>query len=52
LSSIVLTPFIGAYYLNGVSHGNGPVETLLECIPDKGVWRCMVVTDAPVDVLQ
>jgi hypothetical protein len=51
LSSIVLTPFIGAYYLGGINHGSGPVETLSKCVPDEGAWHCMVAVDAPVDVL-
>jgi hypothetical protein len=52
LSSIVLTPFAGVYYFGGVSHGSGLVETLLEHVPDKGAWRCVVTADAPMDVLQ
>jgi hypothetical protein len=52
LPSIVLTSFAGAYYLGHVSHGNGLVEALSECIFDKGVWHCVVIVDAPMDVLQ
>jgi hypothetical protein len=52
LLSIVLTPFIGAYYLGGISHGSGQAETLLEHVPDEGAWRCVVAADAPVNVLQ
>jgi hypothetical protein len=51
LSSIVLTPFVGAYYLGGVSHGSGPVETLSERVPDEGAWRCVVTIDTPIDIL-
>jgi hypothetical protein len=51
LSSIVLTPFARAYYLSGVNHGSGPVETLSECVPNEGVWHCMVAVDAFMDVL-
>jgi hypothetical protein len=52
LSSIVLTPFAGAYYLSGVNHGSGLVETLPKPIPDEGAWCCVVAADAPVDVLK
>jgi hypothetical protein len=52
LPRIVLTSFVGAYYLGHVSHSSGPVEALSECIFDKGAWRCVVTTDAPMDVLQ
>jgi hypothetical protein len=52
LTSVVLTPFAGAYYLDGVGHGSGPVETLPERVPDEGAWRCVVAANAPVDILQ
>jgi multisubunit Na+/H+ antiporter MnhG subunit len=51
LSSIVLTSFVGAYYLGRVSHDSGLVEALSERISNKGVWRCVVTADAPMDVL-
>jgi hypothetical protein len=52
LTSIVLTTFAGAYYLDGVGHGSGPVETLLECISDEGAWCGVVATNTPMDILQ
>jgi hypothetical protein len=52
LTSIVLTSFAGAYYLSGVGHDSGPIETLLERISNKGAWRCMVAANALVDILQ
>jgi hypothetical protein len=52
LTSIVLTPFAGAYYLDGVGHGGGPVETLPERVLDKGAWCCLVVANTLVDILQ
>jgi hypothetical protein len=52
LSSIVLTSLARAYYLGGVSHDSGLVETLSKCVSNEGAWRCMVVADAPMDVLQ
>jgi hypothetical protein len=52
LTSIVLTPFAGAYYLDGIGHGSGPVETLLEHVPNEGTWHCVVATNALVDILQ
>jgi hypothetical protein len=51
LTSIVLTSFIGAYYLGRVSHGSRPVEALSKSISDKGAWCCVVTADAPMDVL-
>jgi hypothetical protein len=47
LSSVVLTPFVGAYYLGGISHGSGPVEALPKRILDEGAWRYVVAADAP-----
>jgi hypothetical protein len=52
LSSIVLTPFSGVYYLGSIRHGSRPVETLPEHVLDEGAWRYVVATDAPMDVLQ
>jgi hypothetical protein len=52
LSSIVLTSLARAYYLGGVSHDSGLVETLSKCIFNEGAWRFMVAIDAPMDVLQ
>jgi hypothetical protein len=51
LSSIILTSFVGAYYLGHVSHGSGPVKALSKHVSNKGVWRCVVTADAPMDVL-
>jgi hypothetical protein len=51
LSSIVLTPFTGAYYLGCVSHDNGPVESMSKRVFNKGSWRYMVTVDASIDVL-
>jgi hypothetical protein len=51
LLSIVLTSFAGAYYFDGVSHGGGPIETLLEYVSDKGAWHYMVTINAPMDIL-
>jgi hypothetical protein len=52
LTSIVLTPFTGACYLNGIGHGSGPVKTLPECVSDKGAWHCVVTANSPMDILQ
>jgi hypothetical protein len=40
------------YYLSGVSHGSGPVETLLERVSDEGAWHYVVAENALVDILQ
>jgi hypothetical protein len=42
LSCIVLTSFVGAYQLGGVSDHRWPVEPLAEGISDKRPRRCMV----------
>ena len=52
LPSVVLTPFVGVYDLLGVGYYSGPVETLLECIPNQGSRRSMVTADPTVDVAQ
>jgi hypothetical protein len=51
LSSVVLTSFTGAYYLDCVSHGSRPVKALSKCVSDKSVWHCVVAVDAPMEVL-
>ena len=52
LSSVVLTPFAGAYDLLGVGYCSGPVEALSECVSNQGS-RCGVVTTYPtVDIAQ
>jgi hypothetical protein len=52
LTSIVLTSFIGAYYLSGFGHDSRLVKTLSEYIFDEGVWRYVVTANTPVDILQ
>ena len=52
LSSVVLTPFVGAYDLLRVGYCSGPVEALSECVSDQGPQRGMVTADATVDVVQ
>jgi hypothetical protein len=38
LSRVVLTTFTGADDLLGISHGHGPIETLLERFACEGAW--------------
>jgi hypothetical protein len=52
LSSIVLAPFARAYNLHGVGYGSGPVETLLEGLPDEGPQSDVMFACPNVDVLQ
>ena len=52
LSSVVLTPFVGAYDLLGVGYCSGPVEALLECVSNQGPRRGVVTVDPTVDVAQ
>ena len=52
LSSIVLTPFVGAYNLLGIGYCCGPVEALSECIPNQGSWCSVMTADSTVDVAQ
>ena len=52
LSSIVLTPFIGAHNLFSVSHYGRPVEALSEFISDQGPRRGMVPIDSTMDITQ
>ena len=52
LSSIVLTPFVGAYNLLGVGYYSGPIEALSECIFNQGPRRGMVTADSTMDVAQ
>ena len=49
-SSVILTPFIGAYNLLSVGYRGGPVEALLECVSNQGPRRGMVTTDPTMDV--
>jgi hypothetical protein len=51
LPHIVLTPFIGAHDLLGISHRYRPVEALSECISDQGSRCGMVSIDLAVDIL-
>ena len=52
MSSIVLTPFIGAYNLLGIGYCGGPVEALSKCISNQGSWCSMMTADSTVDVVQ
>ena len=52
LSSIVLTPFVGAHDLLGVGYSGGPVEALSEYIFDQGSRRGMVTADPTMDIAQ
>ena len=50
LSSVVLTPFAGAYDLLGVGYYSGPVEALSECVPNQGSRCGVVAADPTVDI--
>ena len=52
LSSVVLTPFVGAHNLFGVSYCGRLVEALMECVSDQGSMRGMVIADPTVDIAQ
>ena len=52
LSSVVLTPFVGAYDLLGIGYCSGLVEALSKCVPNQGSWPGMVIADPTVDVTQ
>ena len=36
--SVVLTLFVGAHNLLDVGHHGWPVEALLKCVSDQGLW--------------
>ena len=52
LSSVVPTPFAGAYDLLGIGYHGGPVEALSECVSDQGSRHGMVTVDPTVDIAQ
>ena len=52
LSSIVLTPFVGAHNLLSVGYYGRPVEALSERISDQGSGCVMMSADPTVNVLQ
>ena len=52
LSSVVLTPFIGAHNLLGVGYCGQPVEALLEHVSNQGSRCGMVTVDPTVDIAQ
>ena len=52
LSSVVLTPFVGAHDLLGVGYYSGPVEALSECVSNQGPRCGMVTTDPTMDIAQ
>jgi len=52
LTSIVLTFFIGAHGLLGVSHRGWPVEALSEHVPDQAPRCSMMSTYPVVDISQ
>ena len=52
LPCVVLTPFAGAYDLLGIGYCSGPVEALLECIPNQGSRHGMVTVDPTMDIAQ
>jgi hypothetical protein len=49
---VVLTPFIGAYNVHGISHYGRPVEALSKSIPDEGPWHGVVTAGPTMDVFQ
>jgi hypothetical protein len=52
LTSVVLTPFVGAHDLLGVGHRGCPVEAMLERVSDQGSRCDMMSVDPAVDILQ
>ena len=52
MPSVILTPLIGAYYLDGVGYGSRPVEALPKCVPDESARCSVVAAHAPMDVLK
>ena len=52
LSSIVLTPFVGAYDLLGVGYYSGPVEALSKCVSNQDSRLGVVTIDPSVDIAQ
>ena len=52
MPSLVLAPFVGAYDLLSVGYCSGPVEALLEHVPNQGSRHGVVTADPTVDVAQ
>ena len=52
MPSVVLTPFVGAHDLLGVSYCSGLVEALSECISNQGSRRGVVTADPIKDIAQ
>ena len=52
MSSVVLTPFIGAYDLLGIGYYSGPVKALSECVSNQGSRHGVVTTDPTMDIAQ
>jgi len=52
LSSVVLTPFIGAHNLFSIGYCGRPVEALSERVSDQGSTRGMLTVDPTVDITQ
>ena len=52
LTSVVLTPFVGAHDLLGIGYSSGLVEALSKHIFDQGPRRDMVTVDPTVDIAQ
>ena len=50
--SVVQAPFVGAYDLLSVGYCSGPVEALLERIPNQGSRHGMVTIDPTMDIAQ
>ena len=52
LSSVVPTPFAGAYDLLSIDYCSGPVEALSEHIPSQGCRHGVVTADPTMDITQ
>jgi hypothetical protein len=52
LSRIVLTPFIGSYYLMCIRHCGGPIESVSKGILHEASKGSMVPTDPTMDIFQ
>ena len=52
MSSVVLAPFVGVYDLVDVGYCSGPVEALLECVPNQGSRHGVVTADPTMDIAQ
>ena len=50
MSSVVLTPFIGAHDLLGVGYCSGPVEALSECVSNQGSRHGVGTADPTGDI--